>query len=158
LEPRLEGVQLQLGDQPLQTQEESPIGSSRIVDAILVADEAVAEAAQVQELIPVRAVACQARGVIREDDADLAQGHTADQFGEADPGPGGPRGLAEVCVDDIDRGLGPAAGEGPLAEVILESETLLMAGHLLRGGLADVDHSSSVAVAGSDEFGADHGG
>src|SRR5262249_24887062 len=66
-----QGVQLQFGDQALQAETQPAIDSSRIVNAVLVADEAGAEPAQVEELIPVGAVAGQTGDIVGEDDADL---------------------------------------------------------------------------------------
>ena len=53
----LDGMQLQLGDLALQAQEEAPVRRRGVVDAIAVADEAMAVAAQVEQLIPVGAIA-----------------------------------------------------------------------------------------------------
>jgi hypothetical protein len=50
-------MQLQLGDLALQAQEEAPVRRRGVVDAIAVADEAMAVAAQVEQLIPVSAIA-----------------------------------------------------------------------------------------------------
>jgi hypothetical protein len=52
-----ERVQLQLRDQAFQTQNQPAIDRGRVVNAVLVADQTVTETAQVEELIPVGAVA-----------------------------------------------------------------------------------------------------
>src|SRR5262249_13371871 len=78
-------VQLQLRDQALQAEDKAPIDRGRVVDAVLVADQAAAVAAQVEELIPVGAVAGQAGDVVGDDDPDLFEGDEGDQFLE--PGP-----------------------------------------------------------------------
>src|SRR5262249_27705416 len=82
-----------------------------------------------------------------------AQRHPADQLGEADAPAGGPAGLAEVAVD---RGVGPAAGGGPLPQVILQAQALLVADHLLGGRLADVDYRPTAQMGRGDEIGAGH--
>src|SRR5262249_31124229 len=47
----------------LETQDQTAVGRGRIVDAVLIADQAVAVTTQVQQLIPVSAVAGQAGDV-----------------------------------------------------------------------------------------------
>ena len=142
------GVQLQFGDQALQTEDQPTIGSGRVVDAVLVADETAAVAAQVEELIPVGAVAGQAGDVVGEDDADLLlvdQGH---EFLEAVPPFGGAAGPAEVGVDDLDPRRVPAAGRGAVLEIILEFQALLIRQDLVRARLADVDDGQATEVKG----------
>jgi hypothetical protein len=123
----------------------------------MIADEAAAEAAEVEELVPVGAVAGQPRDIVGEYDPDIAEGDAADQLGEADPPARRAGGLAQVAIDDVDRGLRPAAGNRLQPEVILQPQALLMANDLLGGGLADVDHGPAVQVGRRDEVGAGHG-
>ena len=49
-------VHLQFRDQALEAEDQAAIGSRRVVNAVLVADEALAVATEVEELIPVGAV------------------------------------------------------------------------------------------------------
>lgn len=114
-----ERVQLQFGDQPLQAQDQATIRSRRVVNAVLIADEAVAEAAQVEELIPIGAVAGQAGDVVGEDDADLLLVDEGDQFLEPLPALAGAAAAAEVGIDDADLARVPAGGVGTLREIIL---------------------------------------
>src|SRR5262249_3260829 len=81
--------QFQLGDQSLEAKDESTIGRGRIVDTILVANQARAEAAQIEELIPVGAIACQSSSVVRENDADHLLVDEGDEFLKAWPSLGG---------------------------------------------------------------------
>src|SRR5258708_22543062 len=114
-------MNLHLRDQALQAEDESAVDRCRIVDAILVADEGGAEGAQVEEVIPVSAVAGQAGDVVGVDDACLFlidQGHDLLKPAAAFGRPGG---AAEVAVDDPDLVGGPAGSEGALSEIILES-------------------------------------
>jgi hypothetical protein len=48
-----ERVQLDLGDRPLQSQEEPPIRRSRVVHAVPIANEALPVAAEIQQRVPV---------------------------------------------------------------------------------------------------------
>ena len=121
-----EGVQFQLGDQALEAEDQAPIGSRRVVNTVLVADEAGAQAAQVEEVIPVGAVAGQAGDVVGEDDADLLLVDEGDEFLKALPSLGGTAGAAEVGIDDADLAGGPAGRAGTVLEGILEFKTLLI--------------------------------
>ena len=64
-----DGVEFQFGELALQAQEKPPVGRAGIVDAVPVADQAAPVAAQVEQRIPVGAVAGQAGDVVGEDDA-----------------------------------------------------------------------------------------
>ena len=83
----LQGVQLQFGDQALEAEDQPAIGGGGVVDAVLVADQAGAESTQVEELIPIGAVAGQAGDVVGEDDADLLLVDQRHEFLEAAPAP-----------------------------------------------------------------------
>ena len=141
-----QSVQFQFRDQALQTQDEPTIGSGRIVNAVLVGDETGAEAAQVEELIPVRAVASQAGDIVGEDDADLLLVDQGDEFLKALPSLGCPTGASEVGVDDPNLAGIPAGGLGAVPELILEFETLLIHQSLVRAGLANVDDGQATKV------------
>jgi hypothetical protein len=62
-QPSTDRVQFELRYRPLQAEEEAPVGAAWIIDAVSVGDEAAAQATDVQERIPVGAVACQTRHV-----------------------------------------------------------------------------------------------
>ena len=57
-------VQLQLRELALHPEEEAPVDRGGVVDPVAVADEATAEAAQVEHLVPVGAVACHPRDIV----------------------------------------------------------------------------------------------
>jgi hypothetical protein len=109
-------------------------------------------AAHVQERVPVRAVAGEPGDLGREDQADLAQGDARDQVLEARAVRGGRPAQAEVGVDDVDIGLTPAELAGALPQRVLQAQALLVAQHLVRGGLADVDHRTAAEVVRLDEL------
>ena len=56
-QPRLDRMELQFRDLALQPEEEAPVDRGRVVDPVPVADQAAAVAAEVEDLIPVGAVA-----------------------------------------------------------------------------------------------------
>jgi hypothetical protein len=153
-----QGVQLQLRDQALQTKNEPTIGSSRIVNAVLVADEAGAEAAQIEELIPVGAVASQASDVVGEDDADPLLVDESYEFLKALPPLGRSARASQIGVDDPDLAGIPAGRTGTRLKVILEFETLLIQESLVGTGLADVDNGQATEVNRLNGVGDAHGG
>jgi len=114
-----QGTQLQFREQALQAQEQAPIRSGWVVNTVLVADQAVAVATEVEELIPVGAVAGQAGDVVGEDDADLFPIDEGDEFLKARPPLAGAAAAAEVGVDDADLARVPAGSVGTVLEVIL---------------------------------------
>ncbi len=152
-----QGVQFQFRDQALETKDQAAIRSSRIVNAVLIANEAVAVTTQVEELIPVGAVAGQARDVIGEEDAHLLlidQGH---EFLEAPPSFGGAAGVAEIRVDDPDLRLIPAGSAGAVEQIILEFKTLSIRENLVWARLSYVDQGEAFEVGGLNGFGCAHG-
>ena len=114
-----EGVQFQFGDQALEAQDQTAIGSCRVANAVLVADQAVPPAAQVEQGVPVGAVAGQAGDVVGEDDADLPLVDQSDQLLEAGAALGRATGVAQVGVDDADLVGGPTRCRRFVLEVIL---------------------------------------
>src|SRR3954464_1924016 len=65
---------------------------------------------------------------------------------------GGAAAQAEVGVDDVDVRLTPAELAGALPQRVLQAQALLVAQHLVRGGLADVDHHMLAEVVRLDEL------
>ena len=150
-------MQFQFRDQPF-SRGETTIGGSRVVNAILIADETAAEAAQVEELIPVGAVAGQTRDIVGKDDPDLLLVDQGNQFLKTEPALGRPAGAAEIRVDDPDLTSIPARRPGTMLEFILELKTLVIHRHLIEAGLSDVDDGQATQVNGLNSVGGDHGG
>ena len=148
-------VQLQFGDRALEPKQEPPVGQARVVDRVAVSDQTAAVAADVEQRIPVRAVAREAGDLDGDDQADLAQGDARDQVLEALPVRRRRGAQAKVGIDHLDIRLTPAPaanasrfGEvaGALAQGVLQAQAFLVAQHLMRGGLAHVDHGAAVQV------------
>src|SRR5262249_20759948 len=57
----------------LQTEEHPPVDRGGVVDAVVIADQALPEAAQVEQLVPVRAVTGEPGDVIRKYDPYIAE-------------------------------------------------------------------------------------
>jgi hypothetical protein len=150
-------MEFQFRDLAFQPEQETPVDRGWVVDPVPIADEATAVAAQVEDLIPVGAIACHPGDIVGENDADLVEGDPGDDLLEAVPALRGPCGPAPVSVDDLD-GLGsPAALKGSLLERELEATALLVGEDLVRAGLADVDKGQAAEVERGDEFGDAHG-
>jgi len=73
-----------------------------VIDAIGVADQGIAEAAQIEQTIPVDVVAGESGHLETEDDADVAEGDLGGESAEAAAGGISGTGDAEVLVDDDD--------------------------------------------------------
>jgi hypothetical protein len=72
-----DGMQFQFGEVAFQTKQQPSICRAGIGDAVVVGDETLLVAAQIEERIPVGAIAGQAGDIEGQDDPDLAQGDLA---------------------------------------------------------------------------------
>jgi len=113
-------VQLHLGDRALKPEQEPPVRQARIVDRVAVGDQTAAVAADVEQRIPVRAVAREADDLDRDDQADLAKRDARDQVLEALAVRRRRGAQAEVGIDDFDVRLTPAQLAGALAQDVLQ--------------------------------------
>lgn len=132
-------MQFEFGDRALESEQQSSIGAARIIDAVAIGNQAAAHAADVQEWIPVGAVACQARDVDREDQPHLAETDTANKLLEAAALRRRCSAQSEIGVDHVDIGVMPAEFASALAKSLLEPKAFLIAHHLVGRRLPDVD-------------------
>src|SRR3954449_10472510 len=146
------GMQLHLRDGALEAKKKPPVRGARIVNAVAIADEGLAIAAQIQQRIPIRAVPAETGHFGREHDADLAQCHTGDQVLEALPMGRRRPAQAEISVDDHDIRLAPAEIESTPAQIVLQPQALLIGEPLMRARLPDVAERPAPTVARVDEF------
>jgi hypothetical protein len=102
-------------------------------------------ATEIHPGIPVRAVARQARGIIGEEDADLAQRDLPDQCIKALSVQGTRGTLADIGVHDLNGLWGPTQRPGPLGESVLELEAFLVA-----QGLGGAPDECRAGLCGSD--------
>ena len=151
-----EGVQLILRQLPLQPQEQPTVGRSRVVDPIVVGNQAVLIAAEVEQGIPIGAVAGQPSDLVGEEDAHLSQRHLGHHILEALAMVGGTRRQTQVGIDGVHIVRPPPQGDGAFGEGVLQPLALLMGEHLVRAGLPDVDQGLARQVLGSDEVGGRH--
>src|SRR4051812_50150346 len=110
-------VEFVLVEAALETQEQAVVAQTRRVDHLLVDKQRVDDAAHFNELLPISAVAREARDLPGYHRADLAQAYLGGQALEIDArcAAGGPP--AEAHVDDLDRR--PAELREPVAHGVL---------------------------------------
>ena len=125
-------VQLPFGQRPFQPEKESAVGRGGIIQAIDIRNQAALVAAEVQQGVPIRAVAREPRHIIGQNNADLTEGDLAYQRVEALTVMGTRGALSHIGVHDLNGLWGPAQGLGALSQGILEPEAFLMAQGLMR--------------------------
>src|SRR3984885_4190067 len=146
-------VQFKLRYCSLQSQKQPAVGAGRIIDAVAIGNEATAQATNIQQRVPVGAVARQPRHVDRQNQPDLAEPDPADEFLEAaslcDRRPA----QAEIRINHVDVGLMPSEFASALAKRVLEPQAFLIAHHLVGCRLPDVDHGLARQMDRLDQFG-----
>ena len=146
-------VQFKLGYRPLQPEKQAAVGAARIIDAITIGDEAAAQAADIQQRVPVGAVAREARHVDRQDQTHLAEPDPANEFLKAAALRGRCPAQAEIRIDHVDIGLMPSEFAGALAKRVLQPQALLIAHDLMGCRLSDIDHRLARQMGWLDQFG-----
>ena len=76
-------MEFRLRHRSLQTEEQSVVEESRMVESVLIADEGVGDAAQIQEPIPVGIVPRHPGDFDGENEPDVAQPHLSRHQGKA---------------------------------------------------------------------------
>jgi hypothetical protein len=99
----------QLTDAALHTEKQTIIWATRIVDAIEVDDAGIDETAELEQVMPVPAVAGETGGVEAKHGADLASAEPGDEPLEARARYGPTGGSAEVVIDELDIAETPTA-------------------------------------------------
>jgi hypothetical protein len=155
VKPVPQGVQLHLGDLALEAQQQPAVDRGRVINALVVAQQTVAVAAGVQQRIPVGTVAGQSRGVVGEDDADLAQRHVRHQLLESHTPVGGAGAAAQIAINHAHVLRPPSQFDGALPQGVLQRAALVVAVDLVGTGLADVHHRLTFQVGGADPFASD---
>jgi hypothetical protein len=123
----------------LDAQQQAVIVGAGIVDAAAVTDQNMVVGGQVEQLIPVGAVACQTGDIGDQEYADFAGAHVGEEALKAKPVTAADSRFAQVIVNDMDAGVWPAPGAGAGGQLVLQVLGFLVFGHLAQGGLADVD-------------------
>src|SRR4051794_14921585 len=76
-------MQLHFGKSSFQAEQQAAIRGGRIIDAVTVSNQTALVATDVEQRIPIRAIARQAGHFRGENDADLAERNLSDQILEA---------------------------------------------------------------------------
>ena len=101
----------------LQAEQQSAVRAAGIIDAVAVGDQATAQAADIEQRIPIRAVAGETRDVDGQDQADLAEPDASDQLLEAAALRRRRPAEPEVGIDDVDVSLVPSEFARALPQV-----------------------------------------
>ena len=139
--------QLHLAHRALHAQQQPIVWMAWVVDAVLVNDQRADQAAELEQRVPIAAVARQPRSLDRDHGADPALADRGEQLLEArasDPGTG----AAEIIVDHLDRG--PAKRTGAVDQTILPAPALVIVEHLVGRRLADIDKGTAREVLRRD--------
>src|SRR5882724_5933561 len=108
----------------------------RIIDSVLVDDDGPDYSTELDQRMPVAAIAGETRGFDRKDGADASFADRRQQTLEAGACDSAAR-AAEIIVDDLDSG--PAELLGAIGEPVLPTPALVIVHQLIGGRLADVD-------------------
>src|SRR5262249_12054508 len=141
-------VKLVLVEATLETEQKPIVAVTGRVDRLLIAQDGVDDAAHLDELLPVPAVAGEARDLARRNAANLTEAdlrHHAFKAGALDAACSG---TAKIIVDHLD--LGPAKCGQPIAHRILQRATLPVVQNLMCRRLADVKDRFALQVIGPD--------
>ena len=129
-------TKLEFADAALHSQKQTVIRTTRIVHAIEVDDAGIDEAAQLEQMMPVPAIAGETGGIEAKHGADLAGAKPGNELLEARARHGAAGRTAEVVVDDLDIAKSVAASF--VNKVVLAALALEMNLHLGRRGLTHI--------------------
>jgi hypothetical protein len=118
-----------------------------VIEAVLVEDQGLRERADLEQALPVRRAAGQARDLKAEHHPHLAEADRGDQLLETGAVTVRPR-EPLVAVDDQHPLRRPAQGDGALAQGVLALRALAVLEHLAQRALADVEVGEPLQVAG----------
>ena len=116
-----------------EAEEQPVIALARRIDRLSVHEHRVDDAAHLDQLLPIAAVAGEARHLPRRYRADLAEADLGDHPLKASPRNVAGGRATEIVVDDRD--LGPAEGCKAIAHGILQGPALAIVQHLMVRGL-----------------------
>ena len=112
-------VQLRLAERALETQQQSVVEVARIVEAFFIQDQRAGQGADLQQPVPIEAIAGQPGDLQAQHNAGVAQSDLGHQLLKTFPIDGGGGRVALVAVDDVDPVVRPAQRHRPLLEGIL---------------------------------------
>jgi hypothetical protein len=115
------------------------MGGRGIVDAVAIGNQALIIGTQIEQGIPIGAVAGEAGALIAQHDTDLSQSHLGQQGLIAVTARGALGRASQIRFDHFDALIGPPQVAGMLAHGVLELLALGVGQHLMAGGLPNVD-------------------
>ena len=148
--PAAEEVQLGLGHDPREPEQEPIVVIGRVVEPIRVGEQGSEDGTQFDELMPVLARAGQPAHLQAEDEPDVVETDLGQQPLKAQSPLGRGPALALIVVDDEDAVGRPTEFDGPMDERVLAVGGFPVLGDLLGRGLADVDDGHPVEMPGLD--------
>ena len=134
---RPQHAEFELADGALHAEQQSIVRPTGIVDAVQVDDARIDQAAELEQMVPVAAVAGQPRSVEAQHCPDFAGTQRCHQPLEAGPRHRPAGRAAEIVVDHFDLAETPAPRD--VDELVLAPLALQVALDLRLGGLPDVD-------------------
>ena len=122
----------------------------RVVQAVLIGQKGTKHRAQLKQLVPVLARPSESAHLQAEDQPDVIETNLSKKPLKAESPFGRGPTLPLIVVDDEDPIGRPAELGGPVGEGVLTVSRFPVLGHLMGGGLADVDDGQAVEVPGLD--------
>ena len=156
VEPLAQDVQFGLGHGAFEPEDQAVVEQGGVVDAIGIGEQGVGDATQVEEAIPVRVVARQARDLEAHHDAHLEEGDIGGELGEAGALGDAVGRDAEILVEDRDLVSRPAEVDGALDQGVLPLGRLAVVDDLRGTRLPNVDHGGALRVRRFDLRGVTH--
>src|SRR3954471_5780807 len=135
--------QLHLAHGALHAEQKAVVRVARIVDALLIGDQRANQAAELEQRVPVTAVAGEPRSLDRDDGADAALTDGGKELLKARPGNAG-AGAAEIVVNHLNGG--PPQRAGAIDQGVLPAATLVIVEDLIGRRLADIKDSAAGQV------------
>jgi len=124
------------------------------VDRLLIDQDGVDHPAHLDQLLPVSAIASEARDLARADGADFAKAYFRDHSLEASALDAARRRTAEIVINDLD--LRPAKLHQPASHGVLQRTALAVVQNLMGRRLSHIEQRLALQVMGADLV-RDHG-
>ena len=139
IQPGANDVQFGFAHRALEAEQQTIVEQRRMIDAIVVANESVGDAAEFEQAIPIGVVPRQARDFQTEDDSHVGQRNFAGEASEPGSLVGAGAGEPEIFIDDDDLLLWPAELTGSIGQGVLAGGGFAVMLDLARCGLANVN-------------------
>ena len=146
--PLSQEIEFILVEAPLEAEQQPVVALARRVHRLLVNQHGVDDATHLDQLLPVPAVAGEARHFPRRDRADLAEANLGDHALEAGAGDATRRRATKVVVDNID--LPPAERSQAIPHGVLQRTALAIVQDLVGRGLPDIEDRLALEVVRPD--------